>query len=104
MVTHSDPPYATTEYRTPVGTVTQKTVWTLLEGSHSPYEFELPFKSEKDYPIIEYLLANATVMPDFDECYRLGQILGEDGVIRAGLGYSPMQQIMRYWMGYERFF
>ncbi|GAH52874.1 unnamed protein product, partial [marine sediment metagenome] len=39
-----------------------------------------------------------------DEYYRLEQMLRDDGVIVTGLGYSPMQQIMRYWIGYERFF
>ena len=31
-------------------------------------------------------------------------MLGDDGVILTGFSYSPMQQIMRYRMGYERFF
>ena len=104
VVTHSDPPYTTTEYRTPVGTVTEKTAYTPEEGSLSPYKVELPFKSEKDYPVIEYLLANTTVVPDLADYYKTEQMLGDDGVIVTGLGYSPMQQIMRHWMGYERFF
>jgi len=104
VVTHSDPPYTTTEYRTPVGTVTMKTVYTPEEGPSGHYEVELPFKSERDYPVIEYLLANTTVVPDFDDYHKVEEMLGDDGVIVAGLGYSPMQQIMRYWMGYERFF
>jgi len=104
VVTHSDPPYTTTEYRTPVGTVTMKTVYTPAEGPSGHYEVELPFRSERDYPTIEYLLANIILVPDLDEYHRLEEMLGDDGVIMTGLGYSPMQRIMRYWMGYERFF
>ena len=44
VVTHSDPPYTTTEYRTPVGTVTEKTAYTPEEGSLSPYKVELRSK------------------------------------------------------------
>lgn len=104
VVTHSDPPYTTTEYKTPIGTVTLKTVYTPEEGPLTAYEMELPFRSEEDYPIIEYLLANTTFVLDLDDYYKTEEMLGDDGVIVTGLGYSPMQQIMRYWIGYERFF
>ncbi len=104
VVSHSDPPYTTTEYRTPVGTVTMKTIFTPEEGPSGHYEVDLPFKSEKDYPAIEYLLANTIIVPNFDEYYKTEEMLGDDGVIVTGLRYSPMQQLMRYWMGYEKFF
>jgi len=104
VVTHSDPPYTTREYRTPVGTVTLKTVLTPEEGPWIAYEVELPFKSERDYPIIEYLLANTTLVPDLDGYHRLEEMLGDDGMVMTGVMYSPMQEIMRHWMGYERFF
>ena len=104
VITHNDPPYTTTEYRTPIGTVTLKTVLTPEEGPLTPYEVELPFKSEKDYPAIEYILANTTLIPDFSEYHRLEKMLGDDGIVATGMGYSPMQRIMRNWMGYEMFF
>jgi len=104
VVTHSDPPYTTTEYRTPVGSVTLKTFHKPEEGPQGHYEVEHPFRSEKDYPVIEYLLANTIVVPDLDNYYKVEEMLGDDGVIVTGLGYSPMQRIMRYWIGYERFF
>ena len=105
VVTHEDPPYTTTEYRTPVGTVTRKTVFTPEEGPWIPYEMELPFKSEEDYPIIEYLMENTTVVPDLSGYYEKEQMAGEDGMVVTGMdSYSPMQAIMRYWMGYEKFF
>ncbi len=104
VVAHNDPPYTTTEYRTPVGTVTMKTIFTPEEGPSGHYEVELPFRSERDYPVIEYLLANTIIVPNFDDYYKMEEMLGDDGVIVTGLRYSPMQQIMRYWMGYESFF
>ena len=104
VITQNDPPYTTTEYRTPVGTITLKTVLTPEEGPWVAYEVELPFKSEQDYPAIEYLLANTTLVPDFSEYNRLAEMVGDDGIIITGLGYSPMQRVMRYWMGYEKFF
>jgi len=104
VVTHSDPPYTTREYMTPVGTVAVKTAFTPEEGPWAAYEVELPFKSEKDYPVIEYILANTTVVPDLTDYYKTEEMLGNDGIVMPGLGYSPMQRIMRHWMGYERFF
>jgi hypothetical protein len=44
------------------------------------------------------------LVPYLDEYHRLEEMLGDDGVIVTGLRCSPMQQIMRDWMGYERFF
>jgi len=66
---------------------------------------ELPFKSEADYPAIEYLIENTTLVPDFSEYYKAEQVVGEDGLVVTGPGiYSPMQEIIIRIMGYERFF
>jgi hypothetical protein len=105
LVKHEDPPYTTTEWRTPVGTVTQKTVFTPEEGPWIVYEIDHPFKSEKDYPAIEHILENTRLVPDLDEYAEKERIMGEQGIIVTGMDlYSPMQQVMRYWLGYEQYF
>ena len=105
VVTQEDPPYKTTEWRTPVGSVSLKTVFTPEEGPWVVYEVDHPFKSEEDYPVIEYIFENSRIVPDLSEYYRKEKMVAEDGMVMTGMDfYSPMQQIMRYWLGYEKFF
>lgn len=105
VVTHEAPPYTTTEYITPMGSVTLKTIHTPEGGAWVAYEMELPFKSEEDYPAIEYLIENTTLVPDLSGYYEREQMVGQDGVVITAMGfYSPMQRVMRLLMGYEKFF
>ncbi len=105
LIKHEDFPRTITEYITPVGTVTLTTVFDPNEGHHRGYELELPFKSEADYPVIEYLIENTTLVPDFSQYHKATQVVGEDGLVVTGVGiYSPMQQIILNIMGYEQFF
>ncbi len=104
VVVHEDPPFTTTEYRTPKGIVSGKTMLTPQEGTWAPYEVELPFKSADDYPVIEYLLENTELVPYVDDYLKTAETVGEDGIVLCAVGYSPMQEIMRRIMGYERFF
>ncbi len=105
VVTHEAPPYTTTEYVTPVGTVTCKDFFRPEEGTLGAYGVELPFKSEADYPVIEYLIENTTIVPDLSAYYEMEEMVGEDGMVAASSAApSPMQVIMMKWMGYEKFF
>ena len=105
VTTQEDPPYKTTEWRTPVGTVSLRTVFRPEEGPWIVYEVDHPFKSKEDYPAIEYIFENTRIVPDLSEYRQKEKMAGEDGMVMTGMDlYSPMQQIMRYWLGYERFF
>ena len=94
----------TTEYKTPKGTVSSKLEYNRTEGYLSGYMIERLFKSEQDYPAIEYLIENTTLIPDYEAYSRLAEMIAEDGVVMCGLRCSPMQYIMRDMMGYETFF
>ena len=91
-------------YKTPKGTVSTKLEYNRTEGYLSGYVIERLFKSAKDYPVIEYLIENASLVPDYEEYSKLAEQMGEDGVIMCGLRCSPMQYIMRDMMGFETFF
>ena len=101
---HKEPPFTTTEYRTPKGIVSMKTMFTPQEGARVEYELELPFKSAADYPAIEHLLENTVLVPYLDDYLKNKEMVGEDGLVIPAASYSPMQEIMRRIMGYERFF
>ena len=98
------PPFTTTEYTTPVGRVGFKIVFNRSEGYINAYVVERLFKSEKDYPAIEYVIENTSLIPDYSKYLELAGVIGEDGVITCGLRASPTQYIMRDMMGYEVFF
>jgi hypothetical protein len=105
VVTKEEPPYTTTEWRTPLGSVSLKTIFTPEEGPWIVYEVNHPFRSTADYPVIAYILEHTRLTPDFAELEAKQKMLGEDGLVLTGMDlYSPMQQIMRFWLGYEVFF
>ena len=106
VVETSEPPYITTEYRTPVGTVAKKEILDSSEGTSVKYEMEKLFKSEKDYPAIKYVIQHTVPVANFGELEKMGDELGEDGMVIAPVGraWSPVQRVMREILGYEVFF
>ena len=104
VIENNEPPYIKTEFRTPLGSVYKTMLFTTLEGPWIGYEAEKLFKSEKDYPVIEYVLQHTTSVldPGFSEVRRK---MGDDGIVMTGVGlWSPTQRIMREIMGFETFF
>lgn len=104
VIEKKEPPYVKTEYRTPLGSVYKTMLFTTLEGPWIGYEAEKLYKSEKDYPIIEYVLQHITPVldPGFDEVRNK---MGDDGMVMTGVGlWSPTQRVMREIMGFEPFF
>jgi len=106
VIEQTDPPYITTEYRTPLGTVAKKEILDTSEGTVIKYELEKLFKGEKDYPIIKYLMEHTVPADNFAELNKVRAEVGEDGMVVASAGafWSPAQRVMREIMGYELFF
>ena len=105
VITSQEYPYSTTEWITPNGKVSLVREHRPEEGPWMAYEIDHPFKSTKDYPVIKYIFENTRIVPDLDEFKEKEKMVGEDGMVVTGMDfYSPMQQLMRYWFGYERFF
>ncbi len=104
VIEKNKPPYVETEYHTPIGMVSRRTLFTTAEGPWIGYDTEKMFKSEKDYPVIEYILQHTTPVldPNFN---KARSALGEDGIMMTGAGRaSPAQRIMRDIMGFDKFF
>ncbi|MBI2858829.1 MAG: hypothetical protein HYX90_07105 [Chloroflexi bacterium] len=99
-----EPPFKTFEYRTPKGVVSYKTTFIPEEGQRSPFEVEKLFKSANDYPAIAHLLENIVLVPDLGGYPKRVEEIGEDGIVSLSLNYSPMQEIMRRMMGFDKFF
>jgi len=105
IVTH-DEPYIMTEYRTPLGTVSKKDVFSRYEGAWIVYEMEKLFKSEKDYPVIKYVMEHTIPVENFEAFQKVRDEVGEDGMVMTGaVGlWSAPQRVMREIIGYEEFF
>jgi len=85
--------------RTPVGEVSQVrepagfTSWTL----------EKLFKRPEDYKVLRYMVADEQFRPNYEAFARAEKWMGEDVILRAGVGSTPLHQIMIHWMGIETF-
>ncbi len=106
VVETNDPPYITTEYHTPVGTVAKKELFDTSEGPWIKYEMEKLFKSEKDYPVLKYVMEHTEAVDNFEPYQKLREEIGEDGMVMTASGglWSPVQRVMREIIGYELFF
>lgn len=106
VIETSDPPITRTEFRTPFGSVYKGMRFNPYEGAWLGYESEKPFKSEKDYPIIKYVLEHTVPVNNFEAYDKLCEEVGEDGMVMT-TGFRPWsapQRVMREIMGYETFF
>jgi len=61
VVVRRNPPFTTREYRTPLGTVSEKVKFDPKQGVIIEQQVEYLFKSEKDYPVLEYVIEHTTL-------------------------------------------
>lgn len=89
-----------TWYETPVGTVT-----TLDEpAGFTTWHRERMFKSKEDYRVLRFLIEDEQYEPCYEEFAKAQAALGEDMILRVGLGYEPMQMLVSSnLIGTERF-
>lgn len=91
--------YVRTEYETPAGPLHSLDRPT---GFTSWHEKRL-FQSEADYEPLEALIRDRTYEPTYERVSDLQALLGGDGLVRVGIGYSPLQEILYTLMGVEEF-
>ncbi len=88
-----------TVYETPVGTVS--TVDRPVEGT--TWHEERLFKTPEDYAPIEFMIRNRRYQADYAPFLEAQRLVGEDVLLRPGIGYSPLQEIVHTLMGVETF-
>ncbi|MGI6209430.1 MAG: uroporphyrinogen decarboxylase family protein [Anaerolineae bacterium] len=91
--------YVRTIVKTPVGTLT---ALDRPVGFTSWHEERL-FKSPADYEPLEAMIADRNYVPTYERVARLQALMGGDGFVRVGIGYSPLQEIIYTLMGLEQF-
>ena len=62
---------------------------------------EFPFKSDRDYEVLEYIYSNTRFILNNDEYLRTEKIIGTEGLIFALMGKSPFQVLLYELMGAE---
>ena len=89
----------TKTYHTPCGDLTE----TRTPADFTSWWVDRIFKSEKDYEAVECLIRDRVHAPRYEPYVRVEEELGHDGICRAGVAYSPLQEIIYVIMGIEAF-
>ncbi len=76
VTVHKEGPITTTEYKTPKGTLRSRMEFNHTEGYIQGYTAERLFKSEADYPAIEFMIENTSLTPDYAAQLDVSVVVG----------------------------
>jgi uroporphyrinogen-III decarboxylase len=95
-----------TRYHTPYGSLVARDVMAeeLNEAAGTGARVEYPFKSEKDYDALQFLIENTQVVENIDSYSQFIDAIGEDGLALPFSGHLPAHQLMIFFMGYQLFY
>ena len=96
-----------TEYITPVGKVSTKHCLTeKLEeiGIETPLQIEYMIKTVRDYSVVEYIIEHTEYLPQYEVYLATQEEIGDEGIPVVLLPDCPTHEIMRNYIGYEKFF
>jgi len=99
--------YTLTEYITPVGKVSVKHCLTeKLEniGIEEPLQIECTIKTASDYSVAEYIIEHTKYLPRYEIYLATQEEIGDEGIPVILLPDCPINEIMRNYIGYEKFF
>ncbi|MBM4035669.1 MAG: hypothetical protein FJ291_28350 [Planctomycetes bacterium] len=85
--------------RTPLGELTaldQPAVFT-------SWKLERLFKRPEDYKPLLFMVNDQRHEANYADFAKAEKMLGEDFILRAGIGLTPLHEIMIHWMGHEAF-
>lgn len=96
-----------TEYITPVGTLSKRTVYNQImrdSGVISPYESEHIIRCVEDYDVAEYIYEHTRVLPCYERFQKVADEVGGDGLVMGTRLESPYQSWLIRMVGYENGF
>jgi len=97
--TENDVPRVRTIIHTPAGDLS-----TLAQpAGFTSWTLERFFKSPEDYKRLFFLVKDQIHEPNYEAFTKAEQAFGEDAILRAGIGLTPLHEIMIHWMGVETF-
>jgi len=96
--------------RTLVGTLTSVSrlvppgsAWLDLVMPRTSWREEYLFKGPENYEALEFLIRDRQYAPNYEAFSAQGEMMGDDAIMRAQIGYSPLQEIIYVLMGVEQF-
>ncbi|HUT33758.1 MAG TPA: hypothetical protein VNE39_09775 [Planctomycetota bacterium] len=84
---------------TPVGDLTSLD----QPAGFTSWKLERLFKRPEDYRPLLFLVNDQRHEPAYEAFAEAEAMLGEDFILRAGIGLTPLHEIMIHWMGHEAF-
>lgn len=91
--------YVRTVMKTPVGEVSELA----RPAGFTSWNIEKRFKQPEDYKVLKFMVEDQHFEQDYAAYIKKEQTLGEDFILRAAIGLTPLHQIMIHWMGIETF-
>jgi len=73
------------------------------EAGFTQWQLERLFKDASDYPRLRCMVQDERVAPCYEEFAAAERWLGDDVILRPGIGPTPLHEIMIHWMGAEVF-
>lgn len=94
------------EFRTKVGTLTVEysALDSMLATGARAYMTKHPITELDDYPIVEYIIENTELVPDFETVYSMQREFGGDGWVVASMERVPFQQLLIDFIDTSEFF
>lgn len=84
-------------YRTPAGELRE--VRRKTSPHESPFIIEHYLKSVEDFEIMEYVLQDQVIEPDYPALQRIIDGIGEQGIVDLVIPRSPLPRLLIDWMG-----
>ncbi|MBT4814500.1 MAG: hypothetical protein HON70_02315 [Lentisphaerae bacterium] len=84
---------------TPVGEVSE----VREPAGFTSWAVEKLFKGPEDYSVLKHMVACREYFATYDRYVTAEQWMGEDVILRGGIGLTPLHEIMISWMGVETF-
>jgi len=94
-LSHSDSHFRYVEYRTKVGSLYEKYKRSRL--------MERQIKTVEDYKVMEYILENQQCVENYDAFLNADRAVGDAGIVTVGIRPSPVQHLLQFEMGVEKF-
>jgi uroporphyrinogen-III decarboxylase len=91
-------------YHTPVGKVRDIVTSTSLGiGFRTTWTIEHMIKSVQNYDVVEFILKDTIYHYDPEPFLEAQRWLGDDGIVRANVAVSPLQQMLMTYLGFKKF-
>lgn len=92
-------PRLRTTIRTPLGEIS-----TIQEpAGFTSWTLQRFFKGPGDYKVLMFMVEDEQFRPNYEAFAEAEKWMGDDVILRAGVGTCPLHEIMIHWMGVETF-